>query len=321
MEKVLVTGGLGFIGSNFVRMLLEKTSLEVVNLDAVTYAGNPENLRDVEGNERYTFLKGDIADRKAVAKAMDGVDTVFHFAAESHVDNSINDSEPFIRTNVLGTKNLLESAMKTGVNRFLHVSTDEVYGSVEHGSSTEDDKLEPRNPYSATKAASDLLALSYANTYSLDVVVTRSSNNYGPYQYPEKVIPLFITNLLQDRRVPLYGEGKNVRDWLFVGDNCNGILLAGRKGRKGGIYNIGGGNELSNFELTKKILSMMGKGDSMIQRVEDRKGHDLRYSLDSSKIMGLGWKPGKDFETGLRETVEWYKKNDGWWKRLKGKRK
>jgi len=201
MEKVLVTGGLGFIGSNFVRMLLEKTSLEVVNLDAVTYAGNPENLRDVEGNERYTFLKGDIADRKAVAKAMDGVDTVFHFAAESHVDNSINDSEPFIRTNVLGTKNLLESAMKTGVNRFLHVSTDEVYGSVEHGSSTEDDKLEPRNPYSATKAASDLLALSYANTYSLDVVVTRSSNNYGPYQYPEKVIPLFITNLLQDRRV------------------------------------------------------------------------------------------------------------------------
>jgi len=315
--KILVTGGCGFIGSNFVRMLLKETQLEIINLDALTYAGNPENLKSVEDNERYTFVKGDITNKEDIENAMNGVDIVYHFAAESHVDNSINDSDPFIRTNVIGTKNMLDVGMQKGIKRFVHVSTDEVYGSVEQGKSTEEDKLEPRNPYSASKAASDLLALSYANTYGLDVVVTRSSNNYGPYQYPEKVIPLFVTNLMEEKKVPVYGAGKNIRDWLFVEDNCRGILTAGEKGKKGNIYNVDGGNELSNIELTKRILAMMGKGEEMIQHVEDRKGHDLRYSLNSSKLEALGWKPKKNFEEGLKETVEWYKNNEAWWKPLK----
>ncbi|MCR4368815.1 MAG: dTDP-glucose 4,6-dehydratase [archaeon] len=320
MKKVLVTGGLGFIGSNFVRMLLRETRLEVVNLDLITYAGNPENLLEFEGNDRYTFVKGDIASPKDAAKAMEGVDTVFNFAAESHVDNSINDSDPFVRTNISGTKNMVDVAMKKGIDRFVHVSTDEVYGSVEKGSSTEGDLLKPRNPYSATKAASDLLALSYVSTYGIDLVVTRSSNNYGPYQYPEKVIPLFVTNLLEGKKVPLYGNGKNVRDWLFVEDNCAGILAAGLKGKKGEIYNIGGGNEITNIELTHKILELMGKGEEAIERVADRKGHDLRYSLDSSKIKKLGWAPQKKFDDGLKETIEWYKNNPKWWKKLKVKK-
>jgi len=317
MKKILITGGCGFIGSNFVRMLLEETELEITNLDLLTYAGNPENLKDIQDNERYTFIKGDIANKADVEKAMEGIDTVFHFAAESHVDNSINDSDPFIRTNVYGTKTLLDVARDKNIERFVHVSTDEVYGSVEQGKSTEEDILEPRNPYSATKAASDLLALSYANTYDMNIVVTRSSNNYGPYQYPEKVIPLFITNLMNSEKVPLYGDGKNIRDWLYVKDNCKGILIAGEKGKKGNIYNVDGGNELSNLELTKRILSIMGKGEEMIENVEDRKGHDLRYSLNSSKLEALGWKPEKNFEEGLKETVEWYKNNEAWWKPLK----
>ncbi|MAG18442.1 MAG: dTDP-glucose 4,6-dehydratase [Candidatus Diapherotrites archaeon] len=320
MKKVLVTGGCGFIGSNFVRMLLEETELEVVNLDLLTYAGNPENLKDVQDNERYTFVKGDIKSRADVEKAMEGVDTVFHFAAESHVDNSINDSDPFIMTNVLGTKNMMDVAMAKGVEKFIHVSTDEVYGSVEEGSSTEKDLLEPRNPYSASKAASDLLVLSYVNTFDFNACITRSSNNYGPYQFPEKLIPLFVTNLMENKKVPVYGTGENIRDWLYVKDNCKGILIAGQKGKKGNIYNVDGGNELSNIELTKRILNMMGKGEEMIEHVEDRKGHDLRYSLDSSKLESFGWKPEKNFDEGLKETVEWYKNNESWWKPLKVKK-
>lgn len=320
MDTVLVTGGAGFIGSNFVRMLLKETDLEVINLDLLTYAGNPANLKDVEKNPHYNFIRGDIADKKAVSQALAGVDTVFHFAAESHVDNSIKDASAFVHTNVLGTKTVVECAMDAGVGRMVHVSTDEVYGSVESGSSKETDMLEPRNPYSATKAASDLLALSYVNTFGLDLVVTRSSNNYGAYQYPEKFLPLFITNIIEGKKVPVYGDGRNIRDWLWVEDNCRGILLAGQRGKKGEIYNIGGGNEVENIEVTKKILQLMGKDDSFIQHVQDRKGHDKRYSLDSSKMHSLGWKPRKEFGDGLRETIDWYKKNEKWWKPLKVKK-
>lgn len=320
MDRVLVTGGCGFIGSNFIRMLLKETDCEVVNLDLLTYAGNPANLKDVEGNKGYKFIKGDIADQAVVKKALEGVDAVFSFAAESHVDNSIKDSTAFVHTNVSGTKNMVECAMNAQVERYLQVSTDEVYGSVEKGSSKETDRLEPRNPYSACKAASDLIALSYFTTFGFDVVVTRSSNNYGPYQYPEKVIPLFVTNLIEGKKVPLYGDGKNVRDWLHVQDNCEAIMLAGQKGKKGEIYNIGGGNEVENIVLTEKILGLMGKGREMIMPVEDRKGHDRRYSLDSSKMSALGWKPGVEFDDGLKETVEWYVKNRQWWKPLKAKK-
>ncbi len=319
MEKVLVTGGCGFIGSNFVRMLLRETDLDIINFDLLTYAGNPNNLQDVAGNKNYKFIKGDICDPKAAAKALDGVDTVFNFAAESHVDNSIKDSGAFVRANVLGAKNMAECSMKAGAGRFIQISTDEVYGSVEKGSSMETDRLEPRNPYAACKAGGELLVLSFHTTFGFDAIVTRSSNNYGPYQYPEKVIPLFATNLIEGKKVPLYGDGKNVRDWLFAEDNCRGILLAGQKGKKGEIYNIGGGNEVSNIELTEKIISLMGKGEDSIQPVEDRKGHDRRYSLDSSKIHALGWKPQKKFEDGLRETVQWYRDNEWWWKPLKNK--
>ena len=319
MQKVLVTGGCGFIGSNFVRMLLNETDFEVVNLDLLTYAGNPKNLKDMQGNMNYKFIKGDIADRKIVEKALDGgVDTVFNFAAESHVDNSIKDASLFVHANVLGVKNMVECSMKSGVERFVQVSTDEIYGSVEKGSSKETDMLEPRNPYSACKAGGELLALSFFTTFGFDVVVTRSSNNYGPYQYPEKVIPLFATNLIEGKKVPLYGDGKNVRDWLHVDDNCRGILAVAKKGKKGEVYNIGGGNEVQNIDLTMKILELMGKGKDSIQQVEDRKGHDRRYSLDSSKAKALGWKPEKNFDDGLAETVQWYKKNEWWWRPLKG---
>jgi len=316
MDRILVTGGAGFIGSNFVRMLLACTDCEIINYDLLTYAGNTDNLKGVEKDPRYRFVKGDICNKKSVEKAIDGVDTVFNFAAESHVDNSIKDSGEFVRTNVLGTKTMAECSMNEGVNRMVHISTDEVYGSVEKGSSKETDRLEPR-PYSATKAGSDLMALSYFTTFGFDIVVTRSSNNYGPYQHPEKVIPLFVTNLLQGKKVPLYGDGKNVRDWLYVEDNCEAVLLAGRKGKKGEIYNIGGGNEVANIELTNMLLELTGKAQEMIEPVADRLGHDRRYSLDSSKMESLGWKPRKKFADGLAQTVEWYKENEWWWRPLK----
>ena len=319
LKKLLVTGGCGFIGCNFVRQMLSAhNDLEIVNLDKLTYAGRLENLKDVEKNPRYKFVKGDICNAIDVENAMKDCDSVVNFAAESHVDRSIQDSASFIKTNFFGVQVLLEQAKKQGVEKFIQIGTDEVYGSVEKGSSTEKDAIKPRNPYSAAKAGGDLLALSYFNTYNMPVCVTRSSNNFGKFQFPEKMIPLFLTNLIEGKKVPVYGDGKNIRDWLYVLDNCNAIDLVLRKGNVGEIYNIGGGNEVKNIELTKMILKELGLKDDMIQFVEDRKGHDKRYSLSSKKIeKELGWKPKTEFKKALHETIEWYKNNENWWKTLK----
>jgi len=316
--RLLVTGGCGFIGSNFIRLVLEENREdEVLNLDKLTYAGNPENLREVEGSPRYFFQKGDICEAEDVARAFAwGPDAVANFAAETHVDRSITSPEAFVKTDVLGTYRLLEQARELGI-RFMQISTDEVYGSISDGSFTEESPLRPNSPYAASKAGADLLVRSYVRTYGIDAVIVRSSNNYGPYQYPEKVIPLFVTNLLEGRKVPLYGEGRNVRDWLYVRDNCKAIELVLRSGLSGEAYNIGAGQEKTNLELTHAILGIMGAGDESIQYVTDRPGHDLRYSVDSSKLKGLGWSPQRDFESGLRETVEWYRDNPGWWKPIK----
>ncbi len=317
-KHFLVTGGCGFIGSNFVRYILENYKhCSVTNLDKLTYAGNPGNLRDLEKDTRYSFIKGDICDHEIVNKAMENIDIAVHFAAESHVDRSISNGTEFVRTNVTGTNVLLESAMKNDIDRFIHISTDEVYGSIKKGSFKEADILNPSSPYSASKAGSDLLVRSYFTTHGLPAVITRCTNNFGPYQYPEKLIPLFITNLLQDRKVPVYGTGKNVRDWIYVLDHCRAIDFIIQKGKTGEIYNIGSGNERTNIEITEKILELLGKDISMIQFVEDRKGHDFRYSLDFSMIRKLGWKPSYDFETALSETVHWYRQNRWWWERLK----
>ncbi len=316
--RLLVTGGCGFIGSNFIRLVLEEhPEDEVLNLDKLTYAGNPENLREVEGSPRYFFQKGDICEAEDVARAFAwGPDAVANFAAETHVDRSITSPEAFVKTDVLGTYRLLEQARELGI-RFMQISTDEVYGSISDGSFTEESPLRPNSPYAASKAGADLLVRSYVRTYGIDAVIVRSSNNYGPYQYPEKVIPLFVTNLLEGRKVPLYGEGRNVRDWLYVRDNCKAIDLVLRSGLSGEAYNIGAGQEKTNLELTHAILGIMGAGDESIQYVTDRPGHDLRYSVDSSKLKGLGWSSQRDFESGLRETVEWYRDNPGWWKPIK----
>lgn len=318
--RILVTGGAGFIGSNFIRQHLEKNpGHEVVNLDKLTYAGRKENLEDLERNQNYKFVKGDICSEKDVEEAMKGCNAVVNFAAESHVDRAIEDADAFARTNFFGVKVLCEQARKQGIEKFVQISTDEVYGQIEDGSFKESDMLRPRNPYSASKAAGELLAMSYHTTYGLPVLVTRSSNNYGPYQFPEKVIPLFITNLLQGKKVPLYGEGRNVRDWLFVLDNCQAIDLVLEKGKAGEIYNVGGNSEMQNIELTRRILAEVGKGEEMIERVKDRPGHDLRYSLDCSKAeKELGWKPATGFGKGLKQTVKWYKENETWWKPLVG---
>ncbi len=318
--RLLVTGGCGFIGSNFIRFVLrEYKDTRVINLDKLTYCGNPENLRDIAGDARYSFVKGDICDKKLIGDLVNEVDILVNFAAETHVDRSIKYPDDFLMTNVFGVKTLLEAARKANIARFVQVGTDEVYGSVPKGLSKEDDPLNTNSPYSATKAAGDLLALSYHTTYGLPVVVVRSSNNFGPFQYPEKIIPLFMTNLLRGQKVPLYGNGGNVRDWLFVEDNCRGIDLALRQGKPGQIYNIGGGNLLSNLELTEKILSMMGKGRESIEYVNDRPGHDRRYALDSSRIKMLGWTPEGDFTGNLERTLKWYKANEAWWKPLKDK--
>lgn len=316
--RILVTGGCGFIGSNFIRHLLrENTEDEVLNLDKLTYAGNPENLRDVEEDPRYQFLKGDICEEADVREAFEwGPEAVVNFAAETHVDRSIVDPEAFVRTDVLGTFRLLEAVREAGV-RLMQISTDEVYGSIVEGSFTEESPLRPNSPYAASKAGADLLVRSYVRTYGIDAVIVRSSNNYGPYQYPEKVIPLFITNLLEGRKVPLYGEGANVRDWLFVEDNCRAIDLVLRYGESGTVYNVGAGQEMSNLELTRQILASLGKDESHIQRVPDRPGHDFRYSLDCSRIRALGWEPRYELEKGLRETVRWYRENQDWWRPLK----
>jgi len=315
--KILVTGGAGFIGSNYIRMMFNRNpNIEITNLDKLTYAGNAENLRNIS-NKGYNFIKGDIRDPEIVEKGMEGIDAVIHFAAESHVDRSISDSLMFVTTNVVGTNTLLNSALDSDITRFVHVSTDEVYGSIEEGSFTEEDILEPSSLYSSSKAGSDLLALSYHTTYGLPVTVTRCTNNFGPYQYPEKLIPLFITNLMEGKQVPVYGTGLNVRDWIYVEDHCSGIDFVHRHGREGEIYNIGGGNELTNLEITHRILDLLGKDESMIRYVEDRKGHDLRYSLDCTKLHNMGWKPEYDLDTALESTVQWYIENRWWWEPLK----
>ncbi|MDQ3600158.1 MAG: dTDP-glucose 4,6-dehydratase [Actinomycetota bacterium] len=322
--RLLVTGGAGFIGSAFVRRVLrgEEPTLadvEVVVLDKLTYAGNEANLAPVSTDPRYRFVKGDIVDGELVRDVMAGVDAVVHFAAESHVDRSILGADPFVVTNVVGTQILLQAALEVGVARFVHVSTDEVYGSIDTGSWTETHPVQPNSPYSASKASSDLLACAYARTHGLDVRITRCSNNYGPYQYPEKVIPLFVTNLLDGLRVPLYGDGLNIRDWLHVDDHCRGIALVLEGGRAGEIYHIGGGTELTNSELTARLLHALGADWSRVRPVEDRKAHDRRYSLDWSKInRELGYAPAVGFEDGLAATVRWYAENRDWWEPLKG---
>jgi dTDP-glucose 4,6-dehydratase len=321
--KLLVTGGAGFIGSNFVRMALTDKFLDfnveqLTVLDLLTYAGDEENLKPVARDKRYKFVKGDIRDLELAKKLMQDADQVVHFAAESHVDRSIEGGSEFVSTNVMGTQVLLDAAKSTNIKRFVHVSTDEVYGSISEGSWPEDHPLLPNSPYSASKAGSDLLVRAYNRTHKLDAIITRCSNNYGQYQFPEKVMPLFITNIIEGKKVPLYGNGLNVRDWLHVDDHCRGIALALTKGRAGEVYNIGGGTELTNVELTHKILKAMGVGEEFIQPVEDRKGHDLRYSVDISKInKELGYSPQVNFEEGLEQTINWYKNNDAWWKKHK----
>jgi dTDP-glucose 4,6-dehydratase len=321
--KLLVTGGAGFIGSNFVRMVLtdkfpDFNVEQLTVLDLLTYAGDEENLKPISSDKRYKFVKGDIRDLELAKKLMQEADQVVHFAAESHVDRSIEGGSEFVSTNVMGTQVLLDAARSTNIKRFVHVSTDEVYGSISEGSWPEDHPLLPNSPYSASKAGSDLLVRAYNRTHKLDTVITRCSNNYGQYQFPEKVMPLFITNIIEGKKVPLYGNGLNVRDWLHVDDHCRGIALALTKGRAGEVYNIGGGTELTNVELTHKILKAMGVGEEFIQPVEDRKGHDLRYSVDISKInKELGYSPQVNFEEGLLQTINWYQNNEAWWKKHK----
>ncbi|MCX5778242.1 MAG: dTDP-glucose 4,6-dehydratase [Elusimicrobia bacterium] len=319
--KLLVTGGAGFIGSNFIRyMLKEHPSCWVINLDKLTYAGNLENLRDCENNPRYKFVKGDICDAKVVNRLTAQVDAVVNFAAETHVDRSILTPESFIETDVRGTFTLLEAAKKYKIKRYIQISTDEVYGSIAKGSFTEKSHLSPNSPYSSSKAGGDLLVRSYFITYKVPTIITRSSNNFGPAQYPEKIIPLFITNALEDKPLPLYGDGKNVRDWLYVVDNCRAIDAVLQRGREGEVYNIGGGNEITNRVLTNLILKQLGKPSSLIVRVPDRPGHDRRYSLDCSKLKKeLKYAPDTDFTTALTETVNWYCTNQSWWKKLKNK--
>jgi dTDP-glucose 4,6-dehydratase len=321
--RILVTGGAGFIGSEYVRTVLGTTAGEQVDvtvLDKLTYSGIEANLAPVAHSEHYTFVHGDICDAELVDRVVPGHDVIVHFAAETHVDRSITGAGPFVTTNVVGTQILLDAARTHGVGRFVHVSTDEVYGSIETGSWTEEWPLAPNSPYSASKAASDLLALSYHRTHGMDVVVTRCSNNYGHYQFPEKVIPLFVSNLMDGKRIPLYGDGGNIRDWLHVSDHCRGIDLVRRSGRAGEVYNIGGGTELTNKELTGLLLDACGAGWEMVEPVEDRKGHDRRYSLSIDKISTeLGYRPQMSFEAGLAHTVAWYRDNRAWWEPLKAK--
>jgi len=316
--RLLITGGLGFIGSNFIRYVLSKhPDHRIVNLDAMTYAANPANLKDIENDRRYTFVRGDICDRKLVEKVAKGVDVIINFAAESHVDRSIAEPEPFLRTNVIGTQTLLEAARRFGHEKFVQISTDEVYGSISSGSFKERDPLRPSSPYAASKAAADMLAHSYIVTYGLPVVITRSTNNFGPYQHPEKLIPKLVINAISGKPLPLYGDGKSVRDWLYVVDNCEAIDLILRKGKTGEIYNVGAGNERTNLEIANFILKELGKPKSMIKFVKDRPGHDFRYSLNCEKSKALGWKPKHSLDSGLKETVKWYKQNKKWWKKLK----
>jgi len=323
MLKILVTGGAGFIGSNFIRYWLKNNSKdEIINLDKLTYAGNPENLKDFQNNLKYNFIKGDICDFAVVDKIVKNVNLIINFAAESHVDRSIINSEDFIKTNVEGTRVLLDAARRNGNIRFHHISTDEVFGALKMDDKpfNEQTSYDPRSPYSASKAASDHLVRAYFHTHKLPVTISNCSNNYGPYQYPEKLIPLFVTNLIDGKKVPVYGQGKNVRDWIHVDDHNAGVEAIIKKGRIGETYCLGGNGEMSNIDITKKILKIMGLGEEMIEYVEDRKGHDLRYAIDFSKAQKeLGWEPMISFDQGLRDTIEWYKKNEEWWRNLKNK--
>lgn len=316
--NLLVTGGAGFIGSHYVKLVLATHPEDsVLVLDKLTYAGNLRNLEDVADHPRYRFVQADICDARAVEQAMTGIDAVLNFAAETHVDRSLMDPASFIETDVKGTYTLLEAARTAGAGRFLQVSTDEVYGSIDTGSFRETDRLAPSSPYAAGKAGGEMMVMAFTTTYGMDTVITRGSNNYGSFQYPEKLIPLFITNALDNQPLPLYGDGANVRDWIHVEDHCRGIDLALRKGRSGAVYNIGGGNERSNRQITGEILRLLGKDETLIQPVADRPGHDRRYSVCSDAIRALGWTPIMRFEEGLKSTVAWYSERRDWWEPLK----
>ncbi len=316
--RIVVTGGAGFIGSNFVHhMISTHQEIQVVVFDKLTYAGNLDNLRSLDGNPRYSFVRGDICDPEGVDAVASGADAIVNFAADTHVDRSIESPGSFVMTDVYGTFVLLEASKRHGHQRYVQISTDEVYGSIDEGSFTEDSKLNPSSPYSASKAGGDHLVKAYAQTYGLDAVIIRASNNYGPYQYPEKVIPLFVTNALDDEPLPLYGDGGNVRDWLYVRDFCRAIDLVLHEGTKGTIYNAASGNEITNLQLTKLILAELGKPESLIKHVKDRLGHDRRYSMISPVLRALGWEPTMAIADGIKETVAWYRDNEAWWRKIK----
>lgn len=318
MKRILVTGGAGFIGSNFIRTMMEKhADIEIINLDKLTYAGNLENLKDVESDSRYRFVKGDICDGPLVDGLIRESNVVINFAAESHVDRSIGKPDDFIQTDIFGTFQLLEASRKHGVDRFIQISTDEVYGSIEKGLFEETNPLMPSSPYSASKAGADRLVYSYFVTYDLPILITRASNNYGPYQYPEKLISLFVTNAIEDKSLPIYGDGLNVRDWLYVMDHCSAIDFVLENGKIGEVYNVGGGNEKTNIEITDLILKTLGKSDDLKTFVKDREGHDRRYALSIQKIKALGWQPEHVFEEAIVETIHWYQENRSWWEKLK----
>ena len=320
--KILVTGGAGFIGSNFIRYMFDKHSdIEIVNLDKLTYAGNLDNLKEIEKDKRYQFVKGDICDPKVVDRVVsNGVNVIINFAAESHVDRSIDQPGAFIQTDVFGTYVLLEAVKKYELEKYVQISTDEVYGDWEKGGfAKETDLLHPSSPYSASKAGGDLQALAYHRTFGLPVVITRCTNNYGPYQYPEKIVPLFVTNAIDDQKLPVYGDGRQIRDWIYVDDHCSAVDLVLEKGKLGEIYNIGANQdpEVPNVELTDRILKILNKPDSLKEYIKDRAGHDRRYAVDCTKIKDLGWKAETDIESGLNKTVEWYQRNEWWWRKIK----
>lgn len=317
-KTILVTGGAGFIGSNFIHFMMQNyKSCKIINLDKLTYAGNPDNLKDIEDDPRYEFIQGDIRDKEIAEDVFKRIQGVVHMAAETHVDRSIVDAGEFVLTDVYGTFVLLEALRNVDVEFFLHVSTDEVYGSRDKGFFSEEDPLNPSSPYAASKTGAERLAYSYVVTYSVPVIIIRPSNNYGPNQYPEKFIPLFISNALEDKDLPLYGKGENVRDWLYVEDNCRAIDLVCRRGELGEVYNVGANNEVQNITVARKIVELLGKPEGMIKFVKDRLGHDRRYAIDCTKINALGWHPEKDFAEGLEETVRWYQENEDWWRKIK----